>query len=194
MQESFEMLLDFFKVVGNESRLKIVGILANREHTMSELAAILDLKESTVLQHVSLLQESGLVTMREDGKQRRYSFNVQRLHDMNKELYSHEDLATTQSFEEVGDAWERKVLNTYFEGDRLVEFPVSNKNWDVVNKWLAGHFEYGVQYSEKQVNEILTRFHADYATLRRELVDSGYMQRAKGIYWRVENKTTVVEA
>ena len=37
-QEEFQKLLVFFKVLGNESRLKIVGILANRECTVSDLA------------------------------------------------------------------------------------------------------------------------------------------------------------
>ncbi len=44
--EEFDMLLNFFKVMGNESRLKIVGLLANRDYTVSELASALDLKET----------------------------------------------------------------------------------------------------------------------------------------------------
>jgi hypothetical protein len=50
-------------------------------------------------------------------------------------------------------------------------------------------FDYGVQYPEKQVNEIIKRHHPDYALLRREMVDYGYMKREKGVYWRVHPET-----
>ncbi|MCE7861844.1 MAG: DUF2087 domain-containing protein, partial [Chloroflexi bacterium CFX2] len=42
-------------------------------------------------------------------------------------------------------------------------------------------------YSEKRVNEILSGYHEDTATLRRELVGAGLMKRegGGGEYWRV---------
>lgn len=43
----FQTLLNFFKVLANESRLKILGILAQRECSVEELAALLQLKEPT---------------------------------------------------------------------------------------------------------------------------------------------------
>jgi hypothetical protein len=49
--------------------------------------------------------------------------------------------------------------------------------------WLAGKFEPGVRYSEKEVNEIIKRHHEDYALFRREMVDAHLMQREAGIYW-----------
>jgi hypothetical protein len=53
-----------------------------------------------------------------------------------------------------------------------------------VLRWLAGHFRPGERYPEAQVNEILGRYHPDFATLRRLLVDEELMQRAGGMYWR----------
>ncbi|NEP18512.1 MAG: winged helix-turn-helix transcriptional regulator, partial [Leptolyngbya sp. SIO4C1] len=44
----FETLLAFFKALANESRLKLVGLLAQREHSVEEMAALLQLKEPTV--------------------------------------------------------------------------------------------------------------------------------------------------
>ncbi|MGH9192666.1 MAG: DUF2087 domain-containing protein [Acidimicrobiales bacterium] len=35
-----------------------------------------------------------------------------------------------------------------------------------------------------QVNAILRRFHEDVASLRRFLVDEGFLDRASGEYWR----------
>lgn len=184
--EDFETLLNFFKALGNESRLKIIGILANRECMVSDLAAMLDLKEPTVSQHLSMLKEAGLVNVRAEGNHRYYSFNGQALRGMNKEFFSQNRMAAlVENFDEIGDAYERKVLKTFFDGERLIQIPASEKKLLVIIRWLANKFEEGVRYSEKQVNEILARHHPDYATLRRELVDCKYLKREKGIYWRV---------
>jgi DNA-binding transcriptional ArsR family regulator len=185
-QEEFETLLSFFKALSNESRLKIIGILANGERTVGELAAMLYLKEPTVSQHLDMLKWVGLVNVRAEGNHRVYSFDSRALNGMTKEVFSREHLASLiPNFEEVGDAWERKVFKAFFDGERLIQLPASEKKLLVIIKWLADKFAYGVRYTEKQVNDILTRYYADYATLRRELIDCGYMQREKGIYWRV---------
>ena len=184
-QQDFETLLNFFKVLGNESRLKIVGILANRECTVSELAVMLDLKEPTVSQHLNMLKEAGLVDVRPEGNYRYYSFNSAPLYSMSKDVFSREQFASmVPNFSEVDDSWERKVLKTFVVKDRLTQIPASEKKLLVIIKWLAGEFKEGIRYTEKQVNEILSRHHEDYATLRRELVDCHYLQREKGIYWR----------
>jgi hypothetical protein len=94
-----------------------------------------------------------------------------------------------QPFDEVDDAWERKVLQTYFDGEHITQLPTSEKKLLVILKWLAQQFEDSAQYTEKQVNEILTRFYPDYATLRRDLVEYKYMQRERGIYWRLPSAT-----
>jgi len=78
-QDKFAQLLQFFKVIGNESRLKIVGILANREATVGDLADLLDLREPTVSHHLGLLRMGELVNTRRNGKEIFYSLrNVER--------------------------------------------------------------------------------------------------------------------
>jgi hypothetical protein len=49
-------------------------------------------------------------------------------------------------------------------------------------------FSHGVRYTEKRVNEILSKYNDDTARLRRWLVDFGYMARegGGGKYWRVD--------
>jgi hypothetical protein len=49
---------------------------------------------------------------------------------------------------------------------------------------LALDFEPGVRYPERDVNEVLRRYHEDYAALRRYLVDEGFLSRERGSYWR----------
>jgi predicted transcriptional regulator len=185
-QEQFEILLDFFKALGNGTRLKIMGILANGECTVSELAAMLELREPTISQHLQMLQHVGLVDMRVDGNHHIYSFNNRALINMSKEVFSREQIAAlVPNIEEVKDSWDRKVLQTFFDGERLTQIPASNKKLQVILRWLVEKFEFGKQYTEKQVNEIINRYHPDHATLRRELINYQYMRRERGIYWRL---------
>jgi hypothetical protein len=50
--------------------------------------------------------------------------------------------------------------------------------------FLAERFSSGRRYSEAEVNELLAEDGPDHATLRRVLVDEGFLQREHGRYWR----------
>ena len=45
-QERFQTLLRFLKVLADESRLKLLGLLAEDEYSVGDLAEHLDLKEA----------------------------------------------------------------------------------------------------------------------------------------------------
>ena len=82
--------------------------------------------------------------------------------------------------------WEQKILDTFFDGERLIRIPAKRKKRDVILRWLREKFEPGIEYPEAEVNRIVRRYHADCATLRRELFESGYLHRqgGGGVYWR----------
>jgi hypothetical protein len=88
-----------------------------------------------------------------------------------------DDLETTAEYE-------AKVLQTFFEGERLKQIPVHLKKRMVVLRRLVESFERQRVYREPEVNEVLKRHHADFATLRRELVETGLLVRARGEYAR----------
>jgi ADP-ribosyl-[dinitrogen reductase] hydrolase len=48
--------------------------------------------------------------------------------------------------------------------------------------WVAGPFEMGKSYREAEVNDLLRGHGVDHVTLRRYLVDYGFLTRASGIY------------
>ena len=93
-QETFNQLLQFFKVLGNESRLKILGLLANGERSVGELAALLDVREPTVSHHLAMMKKLNLVKAYADGTTRIYSLNAQALDAMNRDIFSQKNLAT----------------------------------------------------------------------------------------------------
>lgn len=191
-QEQFQTLLQFFKVLADESRLKILGILANQECSVEELAALMQLKEPTVSHHLSRLKELNLVTMRPEGNSRIYQLDSEALQSISKEILSPEKIASLVDDVDT-EAWESKVLRNYLETDvnsnqvtqRIKEIPASRKKRLVILKWLVSKFELGINYSEREVNDIINLYHSDYATLRRELISSQLMQRDNGVYWRL---------
>jgi hypothetical protein len=77
-----------------------------------------------------------------------------------------------------------RILRRYFQGGRLTQIPSQLSRRRVVLDRLAQEFDVGSRYTERQVNAILRRFHEDVASLRRFLVDEGFLDRAAGEYWR----------
>lgn len=88
-----------------------------------------------------------------------------------------EELETTPDYDD-------KVIAAFFDGDRLKQIPTQLKKRMVVLRRLVVSFERERVYSEQQVNELLSRFHEDVATLRREMVETGLLVRHKDEYAR----------
>jgi len=183
-------LVTFFKALADSSRLKIVGLLAQRPYAVEQLAAMLDLRPSTVSHHLSRLTEAGLVSARAESYYSVYQLEEKALEEKTRRLFSHEDLTAAAANVDT-NAFDRKVIADYSLPDgRLKTIPAQRKKLEAILRHVAEAFESGVRYSEKQVNEILARFHEDTATLRRELVGYGFMERGGGggEYWRIENR------
>ena len=92
--EAFQALLRFLKAVADESRLKLLGLLADNEYSVGQLSELLNLKEPTVSHHLSKLQALELVRMRADGTTHFYRLNSETLHRLNRELFSPEQVAS----------------------------------------------------------------------------------------------------
>lgn len=195
-QDQNQLLLQFFKALSDKNRLKIVGLLSNREYSVGELAERLDLKAPTVSHHLSKLRKLGLLNLRADGNNRFYRLNTEMLERMNQHIFHLEAMYHEEAGPERMDAWideldididdrERKVLKDYTVDGRLKQIPTKAKKLRAVLRWLATKFEPGVQYTEREVNDILTQYHADYARLRRELVNFRFLARegGGGAYW-----------
>jgi DNA-binding transcriptional ArsR family regulator len=173
----------FFRALADESRLKLLGLLAERERSVEELATLLGLRPPTVSHHLSRLKQVGLVHMRADGTTHLYRLDGEALRRLSRQVLARDGVL--ELAESVpGDTWDRKVLRDFLDGERLKEIPASRKKRDVVLAWLAGRFDAGHEYSETEVNAVIGRHHPDYATLRRELVGAKLMQRERSIYSR----------
>jgi DNA-binding HxlR family transcriptional regulator len=185
MAENTE-LVDVFKALADANRLKIIGLLARQPYSVEELAALVELKPPTVSHHLARLAEVGLVAVRAESYYSVYSLDEKTLKALSQRLFSPEQMSA--AIEQVDmDAYDRKVLADYSRRDgSLKTIPVQRKKLEAVLRHVVQAFEPDKRYSEKQVNHVLARFHEDTASLRRELVGYGLMQReADGSsYWR----------
>src|SRR3970282_503303 len=91
-EEPLAELLRFFKVMSDASRLKIVGLLSQEPLSVEQLAAMLNLRPSTVSHHLSRLSEASLVTARAEGYYSVYHLRTEVLEQMARRLLSGQDL------------------------------------------------------------------------------------------------------
>jgi predicted transcriptional regulator len=184
-----EELLEFFKALADANRLKIVGLLAREPSSVEALAQALGLGASTVSHHLSKLSRAGLVSARTEGHYYIYSLHTEALQAMAQRLLKEENLPPLSEDADL-DAYDRKVLSNFLDaGGRIKDFPSQHKKFLAILRHVVQAFQPGERYSEKQVNEILGRYHEDTAYLRRSLVEQRLMQRqgGGGEYWRTED-------
>lgn len=184
-------LLLFFKALADETRLKIVGLLADTAYSGEALAERLDLKPATVSHHLARLAEAGLVDAQMDGHAKLYRLRLDVVHGLAGRLLARETLPAAAErllaqAEPGPSAFEAKVLRDFVQSDgTLTRLPVSQKKLQVVLRALVERFEPGRRYSEKEVNAELAKAHPDTASLRRAFIEYKLMARASGEYWRI---------
>ena len=75
MRDSADRAAEFLKSLGNRHRLLILCQLLDTERSVTDLAQFLEIRDSTVSQHLALLRREGLVKARRDGQTIWYSLN-----------------------------------------------------------------------------------------------------------------------
>jgi DNA-binding transcriptional ArsR family regulator len=181
-------LLATFKALADASRLRIVGLLASRRMAVEELAAALELSPATVVHHLKRLREARLVEAHPRHPYVEYSLRIGRLQEIGRTLGEASRSDDRGALAPGPDgrprpAFEARVLRAFFEAGRLVSIPAQEKKRLVVLRYLAQTvFPEDRPYPEKEVNQRLAVLYPDVASLRRYLVDLGFMRRQAGIY------------
>lgn len=169
---------DLLRLLIEPARLAVAGAVATAPGDTASLAARSGRSEDEVRRTLAALVQAGLVVR--EGET--YHLDVPAWRELAKALPQAASPSQRVAFGMTDD--EAQILGRFFRGDRLVEIPAQQAKRRVVLERLALELEPGVRYSEAEVNEVLRRFHDDHATLRRLLVDEGFVDRAAGEYWR----------
>jgi len=185
-------LLEFFKALADQNRLRIVGLLAKEAMTGEQVAALLDISTSTASHHLSYLVHAGLVSAAPEGYYTRYTLRLDAIHALAGKLLSREELPKLAAGIDM-DAYDRKVLENFTDAEgRIRQFPAQRKKFEVLVRHVLKAFESGARYTEKEVNEILSRYNEDTAYMRRSLIEMKLMAREPNgsAYWRIDSEGT----
>ena len=177
-------LLNVCKLLLDEDRLKILGLLAQRPCCAETLATQLTVERTKL--HLHKLEEAGLVNKHSAQGVECYQLNSRQIFQLKKLLFARAEPHEAQSSAE-------KDLAKFIRQGQLVQLPIHHAKLLLVLNWLADKFQPGVDYPEKVVNERLKGcsgddINLDHATLRRLLIDHGLLVRQAGIYQRKVSK------
>lgn len=175
MSNELDDRVHLLKTIADATRLRILGLLADRPHTGRELADALGLSAATVSHHMHRLEGVGIVTATPDATRRVYTLNDGLLSQVRGS-------SPAAAQEGIDDPDHQRTVRIFFDGLRLRQIPAKRKARVSVLLELLRRFEAGRDYSEPEVNAILREAHDDVATLRRELIDYRYLTRSEGTY------------
>jgi len=182
--ENQQEVMSFVKAMASADRLRIVGLLSRGSKRAVEIADALGVHPSDVTRHLEQLTASGVVN-EADGV---YELNEKAVESLARGQF----MGKRPTYEAKNDRQEdvRKVLKNFLNADGTLKQipPIGNKMLIILN-FIVDAFAFDTNYTEKEVNTILRRFHVDTAALRRYLVDHGLMARESDgtKYWRVKN-------
>ena len=80
----------------------------------------------------------------------------------------------------------RSVISAFFKDGKLLGIPAKRSKRVVVLERLLAEFTDKDTYHEREINEVLRRYHDDVCTLRREFIMNRYMTRKGGYYSMTE--------
>ena len=170
---AIEDRVHLLKTIADETRLRILGLVAEQPQSGKQLADALGLTAPTISHHMRRLIAAGIVTEERDAQRHVYSLNNQLLGSLRSEESAKRPVVKDDR---------ARVMRHFFKDGKLTTIPAARKQRVIVLQFLLEQFDPAREYPEREVNELLGSFNEDFATLRRELVDYGYLVREKGIY------------
>lgn len=149
------------------------------------LSERLDITPSTVSFHLKKLMDCGIVSSEKSQYYVVYSINADlfdsKLIDLIQTKSESEDLETERQ-----ENYRKKVIDTFFEYGKLKSIPVQQKKRRIILEEIVKCFEFGKEYTEREVNINIADFHDDFCTLRREMIAEKLMDRKNGLYWKLK--------
>ncbi|MCE9645690.1 MAG: DUF2087 domain-containing protein [Chloroflexi bacterium] len=175
-------MLDILKALSDADRLRIIGLLTRQPASRSDIVEKLALPLREVVDHLAFLEQVGVLHQEHD----QYKLNEGKLAGLARENFARERPSYVPAPEL--DPVSKKVLKAYLNADGSIrQVPNQPAKLKVILNYLLQAFAPSTNYTEKEVNQILRRFHEDTAGLRRDLVDANMLARESdgSRYWRI---------
>ena len=179
-----EQALKLFKGLADRSRLQILKSLLEEDMYVERLAQRLELTPATVSFHLKKLMDAGAVSSRREQYYTMYSINKEVFQCRILDILG-EKSSDAQRQQEREARYRQRVLDSFFEYGRLKSIPAQQKKERICLEEIAKELELGRPYPERELNQVLLRFHQDYCTLRRDMISEGILRREEGLYTRL---------
>ena len=177
MKEKLELL----KLLADETRLEILNILLKEDSYVEKIACELSLTPATICYHLKKMEAAGVVNCS------RSQFYI--IYSLNRDIFEkplYELIKKDDAVVDTEEKYKKEVISNFFKYGRLTQIPTQRKKREIVLAEILKQFEYDREYREKEVNEIILRYHEDFCTIRREMIAFGMMTRDHEIYKRVK--------
>ena len=179
-----EQALKLFKGLADRSRLQILKSLLEEDMYVERLAQRLELTPATVSFHLKKLMDAGAVSSRREQYYTMYSINKEVFQCRILDILG-EKSSDAKRQQEREARYRQRVLDSFFEYGRLKAIPAQRKKERICLEEIAKELELGRPYPERELNQVLLRFHQDYCTLRRDMISEGILRREEGLYTRL---------
>ena len=173
--------LELLKLLADETRLEILNILLKEDSYVEKIACELSLTPATICYHLKKMESAGVVNCS------RSQFYI--IYSLNREIFDKPLFELIKKDEEIVDTeekYKKEVISHFFKYGRLTQIPTQRKKREIVLAEILEQFSFDREYPEKEVNEIILRYHEDFCTIRREMIAFGMMTRDHEIYKRVK--------
>lgn len=169
-----------FKALADESRLKIISILLEKDSYSEYLAAKLNLTAPTITYHMDKLEKAGIV----------FSTQIQHyiIYSINHEMMDKKIGDFIRSVIQFDDSrgYEEKVVNSFFEYGRLKRLPAQIKKREIIIGYISSKLDMNKVYNEKELISSILELYDDYCTVKRDLIGMGFLEDMGGKYKRIK--------
>ncbi len=135
--------VDYFKALADDTRLRLLNVLSDRELNVNELVAIFEMGQSRISRHLKILADTGLVTARRDGLWAFYRASGQKQKAVS---YMAPLLKTHPRYREDAEEAEAAVRRREEESIRF--FDAIAEDWESMKRNIIGGFDLSVRIAE----------------------------------------------
>src|SRR6266699_2244068 len=153
--EEMKLLVVLGRALADPTRIRILGLLAERSMYGQELAKALDVTPPTISHHLSPLVMAGLVRVRRENNYHYYELDSDGIQHLAESTQHIARLLFASNPLPPKSDERARVVATFIKDGRLVSIPAQYKKRRYVMEELARSFEWGRLYDEKEVNAIL---------------------------------------
>ena len=179
--DSVKEKLELLKLLADETRLEILNILLKEDSYVEKIACELSLTPATICYHLKKMESAGVVNCS------RSQFYI--IYSLNRDIFDkplYELIKKDDAVVDTEEKYKKEIISNFFKYGRLTQIPTQRKKREIVLAEIVKQFDFDREFDEKEVNEIILRYHEDFCTIRREMIAFGMMMRDHEIYKRVK--------